>query len=302
MTTEPAGIRRMPSALTLKRLLIPLLAKPRTKQILKWIVYSALLINFGFYFVDDYLAMRSALPPDAPFKDFLTAFSTTIDMFAWLGLVFLFELETYALPDEAFTNWLINVMRVLRAICYAMIFFAAYGYTDTLRDSYNYAQADGITSACDAAGNGTYLQTSVIDYVEITPDNCASLTDDSKFYRFAIEVSHINESLMGHVHFMYWIDVLNAVVWLIVVFLIEVEVRLQAKDRFWSPLLGVVRTSKTFFYLILIGNGVIWAATEYWLYTWDAFLWIFGFWAIELNLAEWEQWRLDQMEAEQDAV
>ena len=40
--------------------------------------------------------------------------------------------------------------------------------------------------------------------------------------------------------------------------------------------------------IVLIGNGVFWFATGYYMYSWDAFLWIFGFWAIELNLAEWE--------------
>jgi hypothetical protein len=55
--------------------------------------------------------------------------------------------------------------------------------------------------------------------------------------------------------------------------------------------------SKTLCYAILIGNGVIWFFTGYYLYTWDAFLWIFGFWAIELNLAEWEQERLEELEA-----
>ena len=81
------------------------------------------------------------------------------------------------------------------------------------------------------------------------------------------------------------------------VLLIEVEIRLQWEDRFGSRLLRAVRLSKTLCYAILIGNGVIWLFTGYYLYTWDAFLWIFGFWAIELNLAEWEQERLEELEA-----
>jgi hypothetical protein len=39
----------------------------------------------------------------------------------------------------------------------------------------------------------------------------------------------------------------------------------------------------------------MWFFYGYALYTWDAFLWIFGFWAIELNLAEWEQERLKEL-------
>jgi hypothetical protein len=44
-----------------------------------------------------------------------------------------------------------------------------------------------------------------------------------------------------------------------------------------------------------MGNGIIWLFGSYYLYTWDAFLWIFGFWAIELNLAEWEIERVHEL-------
>jgi hypothetical protein len=56
-----------------------------------------------------------------------------------------------------------------------------------------------------------------------------------------------------------------------------------------------VRILKTIFYGELIINAIIWLATGYPMYAWDAFLWIFGFWAIELNLAEWEQERTQEL-------
>ena len=101
--------------------------------------------------------------------------------------------------------------------------------------------------------------------------------------------------VIEHGRFMGWIDVLNAVVWLFVVFLIEIEVRLQTADRFLGRAMAITRQTKTLFYAILILNGFIWIATGYPLYAWDAFLWIFGFWAIELNLAEWEQDRVQEL-------
>jgi hypothetical protein len=33
------------------------------------------------------------------------------------------------------------------------------------------------------------------------------------------------------------------------------------------------------------------------MYAWDAILWIFGFWMIELNLLEWEQGRVRELAA-----
>jgi hypothetical protein len=97
------------------------------------------------------------------------------------------------------------------------------------------------------------------------------------------------------VQWLGWIDVDNACVWLLVVFLIEIEVWLQSKDRFFSRALHVVRPLKTLGYLALIANMFVWWFTGYALYAWDAFLWLFGFWAIELNLAEWEVDRLDEL-------
>ena len=102
---------------------------------------------------------------------------------------------------------------------------------------------------------------------------------------------------LDHVKRLGWIDVLNATVWLIVVFLIEIEVRMQSADRFGTRELALVRQSKTLLYGVLIMNILIWLWFSYWLYAWDAFLWIFGFWAIELNLAEWEQDRTQQLAA-----
>ena len=145
------------------------------------------------------------------------------------------------------------------------------------------------TTCAKLADDGVYLQRTTIDYDAITPENCATLTTETNFYQFTDDTSYIDESTLASVQWITWLDVVNAFVWLIVVFLIEVEVWLQSEDRFDSRALNPVRQVKTISYLVLIGNCVIWGLNGYYLYCWDAFLWIFGFWAIELNLAEWEQ-------------
>ena len=61
---------------------------------IKYTVYIGLLLNFGRFIWDDYWAMEAALPADASLNDYLTQFATSIDMLGWVGLVFLFELET----------------------------------------------------------------------------------------------------------------------------------------------------------------------------------------------------------------
>jgi hypothetical protein len=297
MTDSSAALTRHGRLLSIKHWLVPLLVRPRVAHALKYIVYLSLLVNFALYINDDYLAFRSALPPDALIFDILIQFSTSIDMAAWLGLVVLFELETYALPDEAWTKLLTALTRVVRFVCYAMIAYAAYGYTAEALDNYTYTEVAGVSDICDLAHENTSLLVGVIEYVNITPENCESLSDDSTFYQFEGEVSVVEESALPHVQLMGLVDICNAFVWLIVVFLIEIEVWMQTADRFASPLLNATRQVKTVFYLVLIGNGIIWFFNGYNLYAWDAFLWIFGFWAIELNLAEWEIERVHELRA-----
>ena len=96
-----------------KRWLVPLLVRPRVAHAIKYIVYAGLLLMFASYIRDDLLAFRSTLPPDAAPLDVILTFSTTIDMFGWVALVALFELETYAISEEAWTRAMERTIHVL---------------------------------------------------------------------------------------------------------------------------------------------------------------------------------------------
>jgi hypothetical protein len=117
------------SPFTIKALLLPLLTHPKAAQIIKWSVYTLLTINFLIYFYDDFMAYKAAMPVNPGLTDYIEFFATTIDVAAWLGLVYLFEFETYILPDEAFKGFLPKLLIILRVVCYSLIFSAAYGYT-----------------------------------------------------------------------------------------------------------------------------------------------------------------------------
>ena len=156
-------------------------------------------------------------------------------------------------------------------------------------------RADDVPELCAVADQGIAIQTNQWEFIDITSENCTSLSDGGPYYRVANEVSLVDESLLGHLRFQGWVDVQNAIVWLIVVFLIEVEIWLQNRDRFSGRTTNNVRTAKSLFYAVLIFNILIWFYQGYPRYAWDAFLWIFGFWAIELNLAEWELERREEL-------
>ena len=295
MPETATKVSNLISPFTIKSMLVPLLTRPRVAQFVKWSVYTLLTINFFFYFYDDFTVYKAAVANDAPWSEFFVSFATTIDVVGWLGLVYIFELETYILSEEAFEGALPWILRMLRMLCYLLIFYAAYGYTENTLDNYRTIEVAGLTDLCQVADQGQSLQLNVIDFVEITSGNCSNISAGPPFYRIDINVSLIDAPTLDHVQKLGWPDVSNALAWLVVVFLIELEVWLQGTDRFGSRALKLTRQVKTGFYLVLLLNVVIWAVTGYALWAYDALLWIVGFWAIELNLAEWEQERVQEL-------
>jgi hypothetical protein len=295
MNTSIEDQKTTSQRLSLKSLLIPLLKQPRVAQLVKWSVYLLLLFNFGIYALDDWQVYNASLAADASLNKILETFATTIDMAAWVGLVILLELETYILPDEAFEGWTIKIVTFIRFLCYILIIYAAYGYTANSLDNYKIRPVPEVTDLCDIAKKERYLQVDTINFEKITEENCVTLSSDSEFLKIDENISLIGKSTIGHVQVMGWLDVINAIVWISVVLLIELEISLQNADKFGTRTLALVRQIKTPLYGILFLNAGIWVATGYLIYAWDACLWIIGFWAIELNLAEWEQDRTEEL-------
>ena len=285
---------------SLDSFLIPLLKRPRIAQAIKRTVYFLLVINWIAFIVDDYQAFKSSLVfVTAPWSEVIESFSTTIDMSAWMGLVFMFELETYSLPDEAFKPWLTRTLHAIRLLCYLSLSLAAYSYTADAIDNYDMNEIAGVSDLCQLADQGVSLQTNSIDYSDITADNCKTLSSDTRFFTPQGLTSVIGESTVKHIQWIDWIGVLNAVVWVIVVALIEIELRMQSAGHFGDKTIILVRRAMTILYGILIMNGLIWLVNGYPLWAWDAFLWIAGFWAIELNMVEWEKDHQQEMAASQ---
>lgn len=254
-------------------------------QALKWAVYALLTLNWAYYFFDDWRMAAYTLNEGGSFLDWARAFNTTIDEFAWLGLVFMFELETYALDDRAFENrtlkWSVHGFRLL---CYVLLAHTVFARVNDVRELESYGPAGGVASLCQVA-DGDVSFGDNYEYTPITSANCAGLTTDHEF--FYIEPTVITD-VDGHELevWLRWIDLEDAVVWLLVTWSIELAVWLQNRDVTGGLLMLVSHSAKVF-YAVLLGNAAFWAWLGHWLYAWDQFLWIAGFWAIENNIAEW---------------
>jgi hypothetical protein len=85
------------------------------------------------------------------------------------------------------------------------------------------------------------------------------------------------------------VDVINAATWLLVVFVLEMDVRLQVRGLLEGRINQVSKYIKFVLYSILAGAAIYWGVTGSFLDFWDAFLWLAAFIFIEMNVVEWQE-------------
>ena len=256
------------------------------QQTVKWIVYTILIINFGFYVLDDMEAAEHALRNGGTFLQWAAEFTTTIDELGWFILLFLFELETYALSDEAFEGLTGKLVRGVRLICYVFLAHTVYAYAGDVLTLEREKPITGLDDLCQLAGQGVSF-TYNLAYTLIDTVNCATLSNDTVFFNVDSPTLVTDEPGIANARALAWSDLLEAMVWLLIVFLIEFMVRLQARGISSGPLIRMGNIASPVLYGILVLIAVYWATLRHWLYVWDEFIWIAGFMAIEMNVAEW---------------
>lgn len=256
-------------------------------QIIKWTVYSLLLLNFFYYFFEEMYIASHTLRQGGTFLQWTEEFATSIDELGWFGLLFMFELETYALSDETLEKrpvvWSIHGLRLF---CYLMLAHTVLARVTTVQDFEAVIQDISVTNLCQVADQeisfGENYRYEIIDQ-----SNCKELSTDDTFYYldpsvitdtdgYALEKKHV------------WVDLNDAVVWLLVVWAIELAVWLQNRSIAGGRLMLTTHAAKIF-YAVLFMHAAWWGYTGHWIYSWDQFLWIAGFWAIENNLSEWRE-------------
>ena len=258
-------------------------------QLFKYTIYTLLTINVFVFFGEEWLAARLEYPQGIPGGEIFKAYAATIDTAAWVVLLLMFELETYVLGDHHYTRRVRLSLHALRATCYLFIVFAFYGYVTDALYVFETSPLTGVSDLCALAGQGWSYATTFGEYVEITAANCASLSNLGAFLRFDGVAAVVDEPGLAGIPFLALVDVVNAGVWLLVVLLLETDVRLQEKNRFEGMALYASTAAKFVLYGILALAVVAWMVTGDFVDWWDALLWLVAFVFIELNVFEWRQ-------------
>jgi hypothetical protein len=258
------------------------------QQVVKWIVYTILIVNFVFYVLDDMEAAEHGLRTGGSFLQWTTTFTTTIDELAWFMLLILFELETYALSDKAFEGITGPLIHGVRIICYAFLAHTIYAYTGDVLALEREEPLAGIADLCQLADQGMSY-TYNLAYTIVDQSNCASLSADTVF--FPVDSDSLVTDSEGIVisRWLAWVDLVEATIWLLIVFLIEFMVRLQNRGISSGPLIRMGNIAKPVLYGLLVIVAAYWGFLRHWLYVWDEFIWIAGFIAIEINVVEWRE-------------
>lgn len=259
-----------------------------SQQIIKWTVYTLLLVNFALYINDDWIAAQYSVPDGATLIRRARAFATSIDEVGWFVLLFLFELETYVLSDEVFRGWVKWTVQGTRLVCYVFLGHTIYAYANVLLDLNQAELMANVTDLCQLAGAGVFFLTN-LDYTAVDAGSCLRLGSGSDWYLLVRgDVVTDRAGLAGEWR-LAWVDLVEASTWLAIMFVLEFSVRIQERGVATGVLIAGSNAVKVALYGILILAAGYWAFKGHWLFTWDELLWIGGFAAIEMNVADWRQ-------------
>jgi hypothetical protein len=266
-------------------------------QFFKYTVYVFLAMNVYWFFDEEFKAAQLQFPNGVALVDMIEAYAATIDTFAWVVLLLMFELETYVLEDSHFTRPVTLTLHGLRAVCYAFIMYAFYGYIVNLMFLDGTSPLDAITDLCALADGQWSYAVDLDEYEAITAANCQSFSSAGAFSRFDKMPAVVDASGLAALKGLAWIDVVNAGVWLLVVLVLEIDVRLQERDRYEGLALRLSNLVKAVLYSALLYAAVYWGIKGDFVDFWDAFLWLVAFVFIELNVFEWRQEALQEAKA-----
>lgn len=260
-------------------------ARFRLFKFAKYLVYVLLSFNIYLFLQEELLALSFTFADGIEPGQIIQAFSATIDTAAWVILLLMFELETAALDDRKIHGLVKWGLHGLRGICYIALLYAFTGYYQELVALYQVVPLS-VPDACSLVGGDYSLLVDLDEYVSLDAANCAALGE--QVYTVAgFDILADGETLRS-AQILAWVDVINAADWILVVVVLEVEVRLQLRGDLSEQVMGATKLIKLILYAVLFLCAGYWGYAGDFLDFWDASLWLFAFIFIELNVFEWQ--------------
>ncbi|MEP5569272.1 MAG: hypothetical protein ABJN62_15635 [Halioglobus sp.] len=252
---------------------------------MKYLVYILLSFNIYLFLQEELGALEHTFVDGFELGQVIQVFSATIDTTAWVLLLLLFELETSVLDDEKIRGPVKWSLHGLRLVCYAAVFYAFTGYYAELVALYQVNLLPAFDACANLDADWSLLVT-IDEYEPLSAANCGSLSGAA--YQMGDFDIVSNAEVLQSVRWLGWTDVINSASWLLVVILLEIEVRLQLRGNLSDQIMRFTLLIKYAIYGTLFACAGYWGVAGDFLDFWDAALWLFAFIFIELNVFEWQ--------------
>ena len=262
---------------------------------MKYLTYALLSLNIFLFLAEEIGSARFAIASGEDMVMGVQLFSATLDTLSWVVLLLLFELETAVIPDDRLKGLLRFGIHGMRMLCTAAIVMAFLGY---FGEWLTLLPSELLTGeACARIHEGWSYMVKLDDFVSLTAENCGQFGADTRFVSGLDGVIASPAGLLEGQR-LALVDVVNSAVWILVVILLEIEVRLLNRWGEGSRRMAYLANSlKVVLYTTLVVAAIYWGVKGDFLDFWDAALWLFAFIFIELNVFEWQQKIFDQTES-----
>ena len=260
-------------------------ARYRAFTALKYLVYLLLFINIFMFLREELQALEHTFVDGIEAGQIIQVFSATIDTAAWVILLLLFELETSVLDDSRIHGAVKWLLHGVRGLCYVAVAYAFTGYYAELMALYQVVPLP-VGDPCALVDQGYSLLIDIDEYLPLDPGNCAALGAGSVQLE-GFDILAPADPLQA-ARYLAWVDVINSATWILVVIVLEVEVRLQLRGDLSDRVMGATKILKFALYSTLFAAAFYWGFAGDFIDVWDAALWLFAFIFIELNVFEWQ--------------
>ncbi len=251
----------------------------------KYLIYCLLAFNIYLFFSEEYLASAEVFGDAVGWSHLTEAFSATIDTAAWVVLLLIFELETAVIPDEKLEGGLKWLLLAIKALAYAFILWAFWGYAA----KWGYLSETvpfNVDELCSLVGQGFTWVDDLDQYPALDAASCAALQGQPLLQLAGTQIIGSTDAVKA-IQNLALVDIINAADWLIIVVLLEAEVFLQLRSLLDKRRMFIAKFTKGLLYAVLFFCAVYWGLLGDFLDFWDAFLWLVAFVFIEMNIFQW---------------
>ncbi len=249
----------------------------------KYTVYGLLIVNIGLFFQEESVAIEQTFSQGMRLREVIQGYAATIDTAAWVLLLLMFELETSVLSATTLSQPRVKlIFWALRLFSYGFIGYAFYGYFTKMLFIHGISPF-AVSDVCALVGHGFSVIDNLDQYPLLSLDNCSSLQSQELFQLDNQGVIG-TEQQWSAIQWLTIVDVINSITWILVVLVLEVDVRLQRLNRFHGTIVSVSKRVKIVLYSILFGAATYWGFLGDFLDFWDAFMWLLAFFFIEMNI------------------